>query len=130
MTDFKETLGDSICKDPLPGPKMDLHFKKDVVVVPTRVSFSIRTPLHLKDSSDEVMANLIENHVVERVSPNEPPSDWILSAFYVRKGQTDKARLVVDCTLLNKYLLRPYVPYLAANDILSLVPPWAKWSLG
>ena len=127
MTDFKETLGDSICKDPLPGPKMDLHFKKDVVVVPTRVSFSIRTPLHLKDSSDEVMANLIENHVVERVSPNEPPSDWILSAFYVRKGQTDKARLVVDCTLLNKYLLRPYVPYLAANDILSLVPPWARW---
>ena len=127
MTDFKETLGDSICKDPIPGPKMDLHFKKDVVVVPTRVSFSIRTPLHLKNSSDEVMANLIENRVVERVSPNDPPSDWILSAFYVRKGQTDKARLVVDCTPVNKYLLRPYVPYLAANDILSLVPPWAKW---
>ena len=127
MTDFKGTLGESMCKDPIPGPEMNLHFKKDVIVIPTRVSFAIRTPLHLKDSSDNVMADLIENNVVERVSPNDPPSDWILSAFYVRKGLTNIARLVVDCTPLNKYLLRPYVPYLAANDILSLIPPWAKW---
>ena len=127
MVEFQGTLGESISKFPIPGPKMDLHFKKDIVIIPSRVSYAIRTPLHLKNSSDEVMANLIENHVVERVSPNDPPSDWILSAFYVRKGQSDQARLVVDCTPLNKVILRPIVPFLASNDILSLVPPWARW---
>ena len=127
MVDFQGTLGESISKSPMPGPKMDLHFKKDIVIIPTRASFAIRTPLHLKDSSDEVMANLIENLVVERVSPNDPPSDWILSAFYVRKGQTNQARLVVDCTPLNKVIQRPIVPFLASNDILSLIPPWARW---
>ena len=127
MVDFQGTLGESISKFPIPGPKMDLHFKKDIVIIPSRVSYAIRTPLHLKKSSDEVMANLIENFIVERVLPDDPPSDWILSAFYVRKGQTDLARLVVDCTPLNRVIQRPIVPFLASNDILSLVPPWARW---
>ena len=127
MVDFKGTLGESISPFPIPGKKMDLHFKKDIIIIPSRVSYAIRTPLHLKTSSDEVMANLIANHVCERVSPNDPPSDWILSAFYVRKGQTDQARLVVDCTPLNKVIQRPIVPFLASNDILSLIPPWARW---
>ena len=127
MVDFQGTLGESVSKVPMPGKKMDLHFKKDIVIIPTRVSHAIRTPLHLKDSSDEVMANLIENLVVERVSPDDPPSDWILSAFYVRKGLTSRARLVIDCTPLNRVIQRPLVPFLASNDILSLIPAWARW---
>ena len=127
MIDFQGTLGESISKFAIPGPLMDLHFKKNIVIIPSRVSYAIRTPLHLKKSSDEVMANLIENLIVERVLPDDPPSDWILSAFYVRKGQTDKARLVVDCTNLNKVIQRPIVPFLASNEILSLIPPWARW---
>ena len=125
-TDFSDVLGRNISKKPMPGPAVDIHFKKGINIVPTKVTHAIRTPLHLREPSDEFMANLLENDIVERVSPYDPPPEWILSGFYVRRGK-NKARLVVNCGGLNSVIVRPVVPFLSANEVLTLIPAWARF---
>ena len=52
---------------------MDIVFKKNVPIFPVKVTHAIITPLHLQDSADRFMQNLLNKKVIERVKPGDPP---------------------------------------------------------
>ena len=130
VKDFKDVLGHSIGPEPMRGyPDMTIHVKDDIPIIPSRVTHAIRTPLHLKKSSDDCIQNLIDNNVVKRLTAEDPPSDWLLSGFYVRKSASKPkvARLVVNAKPLNLVIKRRILPFLPAAQILQLIPPTAKF---
>ena len=130
VKDFKDVLGHSIGPQPMQGyPDMTIHLKDDIPIIPTRVTHAIRTPLHLRKSSDDCIQNLIDNNVVKRLTADDPPSDWLLSGFYVRKSASKPkvARLVVNAKPLNLVIKRRILPFLPAAEVLQLIPPTAKF---
>ena len=84
--DFKDCFDETIKTEPMVGPDMDIHLRTDCPIIPTRVNYAIRTPLHLKKSADQYMETLIQKKVIERVPASEGPSEWLLSGFFVKKN--------------------------------------------
>ena len=120
MKKFRDCLGNSIGPRLLPGPGADITFRKNIPIFPVELTHAPRMPLYLRPSADEFMEHLLKNGVCERVRPGDPPEEWLLSAFYIRKNpRSDKARLVINAAQINQLLERPIFPFVCAADVLS-----------
>ena len=124
---FKDVLNDEHMDSPMRAPPVSLVFKKNCEVVPFKAFQPVRTPLHLKESADEYLDDLIKKKIVEKVPIEEPATPWLLQSFFVRRPNSDKARLIINCQPVNKFLERPVTSFTPANEVLSQVLPSSKW---
>ena len=64
------------------GPKMSIHFKKDVK--PTKIYTAAQQPIHLKPADDKALKQAIKMKIIEELEPSEP-STWCSRGFFVMK---------------------------------------------
>jgi hypothetical protein len=118
---YSKILKDELPAKPMEGPEMKIHFKKNVVVKPTKIYTAAQTPIHLKQQANKALKEAIENKTVEELEPSEP-SEWCSRGFFVMKP-SGEARLVVDLSPLNQFIERPIHPFIPANELLKNLNP-------
>ena len=124
---YEKILRDSLSDQPMKGPPMKVHFKKEALesgIRPKKVFTASQTPLHLKPAADKVLAEAIKNKLIEEVPVNEP-SDWCSRGFFVAKPNGG-ARLVVDLSYLNSFIERPVHPFVAGTDLIKNLDPTSR----
>ena len=121
---YSKILKNELTQEPMKGPEMKIHFKKDVTVVPAKIYTAAQQPIHLKPAGDKAVKEAIKMKIIEELEPSEP-STWCSRGFFVMKGDGD-ARLVVDYSPLNKFVERPTHPFLPGNEILKNINPSSK----
>ena len=135
--DYADVFGDKLSKEPMYGHPMIVHLQANAK--PTRCLTARAIPLHWKEPADEAVQQLVDSGILVRETE---PTDWISPGFFVPKGDPKlkeyvkqglvivtlkDLRLVVDYTGLNHYVKRPVHPFPATKDIISQLPPDAKY---
>ena len=124
---YESILKDSLSDQPMHGPPMKVHFKKEALekgIQPKKVFTASQTPLHLQPAADKVLADAIKNKLIEEVPVNEP-SEWCSRGFFVAKPN-DWARLVVDTSYLNYISERPVHPLVAGTELIKNLDPISR----
>ena len=120
--DFKDVLSDKLNSKPMAGPPMRIHLKEGAI--PFRISTARQVPLRFQAEADKVIQDLLDKHVIERVST---PTEWCAPAFWVPKSCQKKVRLVTDFSRINEWVRRPVHPFPSSRDIVRSVPPDARF---
>ena len=124
---FGKILKNSLSNEPMSGPPMKVHFKKEAIkkgIRPKKVYTTSQPPLHLKPAADKALAEAIEGKLLEEVPVNEP-SDWCSRGFFVPKPDGG-ARLVVDLSHLNAQIDRPVHPFVHGTELLKNLDPTSR----
>ena len=100
---------------------MHIHIKEGDT--PRKVTTARRVSLRYECEAEKTVQELIENGLI--VPANET-TDWCSPAFFVRKGDKIRVRLVTDYTELNKHVKCPIHPFSSTKEILQAVPKNAK----
>ena len=123
--DYKDVLSNELNKKSMSGPPMHIHMRKDLGVVPCKVTTARTIPLHWQEEAWKIVRELMKNGIIERV---EHPTDWISPGFFVPKeGGKGGLRLVTDFSKLNNYVKRPIHPFPSTKDILQGIKPESKF---
>jgi transposase InsO family protein len=100
---------------------MKIHLKPGYV--PKRVVTVRQVPHHLQKGADEVLAMALASGVIV---PVEEPTEWIAPAFFVKKSDPTKARMVTDFTALNRHVVRPVHPFPSPQDVIRSISSTSK----
>jgi len=123
--DFADVFSD-VLKQQMSGPPAHIVLK-DGPIRPTRTLTARPIPIHWTEQADKVIKDALDAGIIVRV-PDTEPTDWISPAFFVPKeGGKAGVRLVTDYTNLNKHVQRPVHTFPSAHDIVSSLPPDAKF---
>ena len=122
---FSDVIKNTLGKEPMKGPPMDIHLDETKNIVPVRVSSTKRTPLHLRDAEEKLVNRLLDQGIVVRVIK---PTDWCAPSFVLAKphqisGEEIDARLVTNYTGINKFILRPVHPFPSPKEIRESILP-------
>jgi hypothetical protein len=60
------------------------------------------------------------------LSQVEEPTEWIAPAFFVKKSDPTKARMVTDFTALNRHVVRPVHPFPSPQDVIRSISSTSK----
>ena len=113
---FHDIIKDTLDNGPMNCEPMKIEFKTGPKPTPFRATTARTIPLHKEKKAKEMIKMLIEKGVIEEVSE---VSEWVSSAFFVDKPNSDKIRLVTDFTKINKHLQRPIHPFPSTKEVLE-----------
>ena len=102
--------------------KMKIFLKANSV--PYRVSAPRDIHLHFQEAANAEISKHIASGVIV---PCSEPTDWCSPAFFVRKGDGKRVRLVTDYTKLNKFVVLPVHPFPSVPDIIQSIPSSAAY---
>jgi len=106
---------------PMDGPPMVIKLKQNAE--PFQVRGPRPIPLPIKAEAKQLIDDQVARGVLTKV---DEPTEWVHGMRLVRKAN-GKLRLCVDLRPLNKYVERPHHPLKAPRDVISSIPPTAKW---
>ena len=122
LEEFKDVFDDENAPlRPMKGEPMRIVLKPDAV--PLRVTCPRPIPLAMRDQTKELLDGLEDRGVIERVTT---PTEWVHPLTVVRKP-TGALRLCVDLRQLNKFVDRPLHPIRPPKEVVSVVPPSARY---
>ena len=134
---YPDVFGDKLSHDPMSGKPMVIHLSPGAK--PTHCLTARAIPLHWREPAEQSIKQLEESGILIRETE---PTEWISLWFFVPKGDPKlkdymkkglvivtlkDLRLVVDYTGLNRYVKRPVHPFPAKKDIISQLPPDARY---
>ena len=102
--------------------RIELDPVKVKEVKPMHAYTARQVPIHLKEAADELIARLIKDGIIERVTK---PTTWVSHAHIVGKPGGG-ARLTADLKQLNKCVKRPVHPFMSTKDILQNLDATSK----
>lgn len=121
---FPDVLNDDLTPgEMMSGPPMKIHLRKDVKITPNMQSVTRKIPIHLQESANKVVDELIRNGILKQV---DVPTEWISPGHFVPKPKGG-VRLVTDYTHLNQFVMRPIHPFPSSLDILQNIHPRSTW---
>ena len=106
---------------PMAGEPMVIALKPGAV--PTRVTCSRLVPLAIRAAAKQLLDDLENRGVIKRITE---PTEWVHPLTCMLKP-TGKLRLCVDLKGLNKFVERPIHPICPPKEVLTVVPPEAKF---
>ena len=113
---------------PMRVPPMEINVDfNNPLYRPLRCMTARKTPLHFEEAADELLQYLIANGIIVRADPNKTYA-WVSPAFFVSKA-SGKARLVVDFSILSKFVTRTPHPFPSPRDVLRSIKSTSKWFL-
>ena len=121
--DFQDVLSNTLDGKYIKGEPMKLEFKKDVTVVPKKITTARAVPIHWQPKSKRIVGKLVDTEAIEKIYHQ---TDWISPAFFVEKDDGE-LRLVTDFQELNKYLERPVHPFPSSQDIIQDIQPDSRF---
>ena len=126
IADYSDVF-DAAKLTPLRGGPMTIHINRDVPGYrPLQVLVARRTALHFVDPSEVALKWFLHSDVIEPVDIREP-TEWCSPGFFVPKPASANVRLVVDYSVINKYIARSPHPFMSARDVLKQIRPESKW---
>lgn len=124
--DFQDVLGDTLDEacGIMKGEPMHIHLREDPNVKPLKVYTTRQIPIHMRESADKLVKELLEAGVIV---PEDEPTEWVSPAHFVPKpGKNGKVRLVTDYRVLNTLVKRPVHPFPSAKDLIRRIDPDSK----
>ena len=106
---------------PMRGPLMETRLKPDAV--PSTCLVPRKVPFALEKATQEELAAMANSGLIKRVSE---PTPWC-SPFLVVLKPKGGVRPVVDYKALNKYVVRPVHPFLAARAAVESIPKSSRF---
>ncbi len=73
---------------------MTIHLRNDVPIKPRQATITHQIPIHLQDSADKVIQDLVDTGIIV---PVHEPTEWTSQGHFVVKSDSS-ARLVTDYT--------------------------------
>ena len=124
---FSRILRNEILPEPMHGAPMDIHFKKNVTIKPRKILTARQPPVALVTPGKKVMEELIKNNVIQKITVQTDPLEWIHPATFVAKpgqpGGQPKARLVTDLKYFNTQVERQVHPFRPGVDLIKNISP-------
>ena len=118
---------DAVKLTPLRGEKMKIHIDRDAPGYrPIQVLTARKTALHFTDPADAALKWFLDSDVIEPVGIRER-TEWCSPGFFVPKPASANVRLVVDFSLINRYIQRSPHPFMSARDVLKQIRPDSRW---
>ena len=136
-SEYSDVFGDTLSQGPMSGKPMTIYLSPGAK--PTRCLTARTIPMHWKEPANQAIRQLVESGILIRETE---PTEWISPGFFVPEGDPilkdhlkkglvivtlKDLRLVVDYTKLNRYVKRPVHPFPATKDIISQLPPDARY---
>ena len=125
---FEDVFGgaDAASKDhlmppPMKGPPMQVHLKPEAV--PSTCLVPRKVPYALEEATRAELAAMVDSGLIKRVTQ---PTPWC-SPFLVVLKPKGGIRPVVDYKALNKYVVRPIHPFLAARAAVESIPKSSRY---
>ena len=94
---------------------------------PLCVSTARKIPLHYEKKAAELIDQLVESGVIERVPANET-TEWCSPAFF-RPKPNGSVRMVTDFRVINQFIERPTHLFPSCKDIIRSIRPDSRWFL-
>lgn len=108
---------------PMKGRPMKIHLVSDTEITPAFTTTVRNVAYSLMDKYEEELAFMKGSGIIE---PADEPSEWVSPAIGVPKPD-GSIRVVVDYSVLNKYVRRPVHPFPTPKQLASSIPPTARW---
>ena len=89
------------------GPPIKIHVNKDAVPV---IQPQRRIPLHYVSRLKDELQSMLEDQVIEGPLSTEEPGTFISNLVITDKRDTDRIRVTLDCTSVNKEIYSTHEP--------------------
>ena len=126
VNDFRDVF-DSTRLTPVNGDAMTIVINRDTPGYrPLRIATARQTALHFVDAAVVTLRWFLSSDVLEQVGIRDT-TEWCSPGFFVPKPASASVRLVVDYTVINKYISRSPHPFHSARDVLKQIKPDSRF---
>ena len=121
IAEFSDVFSTDAPLGTMHGKPMHISVKEGAI--PFKVNGARPIPFAMRDEVKTELDRLVTLGVI---APVTEPTDWC-HPMSVQRKPSGKLRMCVDLRMLNKYVKRPVYPLRAPKDVVSNVPPSAKY---
>ncbi len=126
FANFPDVLPDQLSnKMRVKGDPIKICFKEGISPKPIKIFTTRPVPLHMKVATDQLIEDLLQKGVIDRLPPNTVTKDLFRGHFVEKPG--GGVRLITDYTPANPYIERPVHPFPAPDITVQSVAADANW---